>query len=113
MDFGIFYEIQVNSPLKHREREAEGFHQVLDQVALAEEGARCGKNRHARYRSSNGRVEVGTGRSGTIQELGGFGIPPEETRARWEEGLRILVDVWKSQDGTFSWKGRYFDIRAK
>jgi hypothetical protein len=21
MDFGIFYEIQVNSPLKHRERE--------------------------------------------------------------------------------------------
>jgi hypothetical protein len=29
MDFGIFYEIQVNSPLKHREREAEVFHQVL------------------------------------------------------------------------------------
>ncbi len=37
MDFGIFYEIQVNSPLKHREREAEVFHQVLEQVALAEE----------------------------------------------------------------------------
>jgi hypothetical protein len=29
MDFGIFYEIQANSPLKHREREAEVFHQVL------------------------------------------------------------------------------------
>jgi len=26
---------------------------------------------------SKGRVEVGTGRSGTIQEMGGFGIPPE------------------------------------
>ena len=37
-DFGIFYEIQVNSPLKHREREAEVFHQVLEQVALAEGG---------------------------------------------------------------------------
>jgi hypothetical protein len=37
MDFGIFYEIQVNSPLKHREREAEAFHQVLDQVVVAEE----------------------------------------------------------------------------
>ena len=36
MDFGIFYEIQVDSPLKHREREAEVFHQVLEQVALAE-----------------------------------------------------------------------------
>jgi hypothetical protein len=37
MDFGIFYEIQVNSPLKHREREAEVFHQVLDQAVAAEE----------------------------------------------------------------------------
>ena len=37
MDFGVFYEIQVNSPLKHREREAQVFHQVLEQVALAEE----------------------------------------------------------------------------
>ena len=37
MDFGIFYEIQVSSPLKHREREAQVFHQVLEQVALAEE----------------------------------------------------------------------------
>jgi alkanesulfonate monooxygenase SsuD/methylene tetrahydromethanopterin reductase-like flavin-dependent oxidoreductase (luciferase family) len=162
MDFGIFYEIQVNSPLKHREREAEVFHQVLEQVALAEEvgfsnfwsvehhfqpgfshcsapevlyGAlnqRTSKIRigHAvvllpfpynhpvrvaeRIATldilSKGRVEVGTGRSATIQELGGFGIPPEETRARWEEGLRILVDIWKSKDGTFSWKGRYFDI---
>src|SRR5262249_57690608 len=37
MDFGIFYEIQVNSPLKHREREAQVFHEVLEQVALADE----------------------------------------------------------------------------
>ena len=26
MDFGIFYEIQVASPLKHREREYQVFH---------------------------------------------------------------------------------------
>jgi alkanesulfonate monooxygenase SsuD/methylene tetrahydromethanopterin reductase-like flavin-dependent oxidoreductase (luciferase family) len=30
---------------------------------------------------SNGRVEVGTGRSATQIELGGFGIPYKETRA--------------------------------
>ena len=59
---------------------------------------------------SKGRVEVGTGRSATIQELGGFGIPPEETRARWEDSLRLLVKIWSSKDGTFSWKGRYFDV---
>jgi hypothetical protein len=37
MDFGIFYEIQVNSPLKHREREYQAFHDVMKQVVRAEE----------------------------------------------------------------------------
>lgn len=162
MDFGIFYEIQVDSPLKHREREAMVFHQVLEQVAFAEEMgfnnfwtvehhfqpgfAHCSapevlygavSQRTSRIRIghavvllpfpynhpvrvaerlatldilSKGRLEVGTGRSATIQELGGFSIPPDETRPRWEEGLRILTEIWKSKDGTFSWKGRYFDI---
>ena len=162
MDFGIFYEVQVNSPLKHREREYEVFHQVLEQVALADEvgfnnfwsvehhfqpgfshssapevlyGALTQRTKRIRIGHavvllpfpynhpirvaerlatldilSKGRLEVGTGRSGTIQELGGFGIPPDETRARWDEGLRVLMAVWRSKDGTFSYKGRYFDI---
>ena len=59
---------------------------------------------------SNGRVEMGTGRSITVQELGGFGIPPKETRARWEEALDIITTIWRSPDGTFSYKGDYFDI---
>jgi len=37
MDVGIFYEIQVASPLKHREREYQVFHQVMDQVVNAEQ----------------------------------------------------------------------------
>lgn len=37
MEFGIFYEIQVNSPLKHREREYQVFHDVMRQVKRAEE----------------------------------------------------------------------------
>ena len=162
MDFGIFYEIQVNSPLKHREREYQAFHDVMDQVVRAEEvgfshfwtvehhfqvgfahssapevlyGAisqRTSKIRigHAvvllpfpynhpvriaeRVATldilSKGRVEVGTGRSITQVELGGFGIPYKETRARWEEALDIITTIWKSEDGTFSYKGKYFDI---
>jgi luciferase family oxidoreductase group 1 len=162
MDFAIFYEIQVNSPLKHRERERQAFYDVLDQVVLAEEmgftnfwtvehhfqpgfahssapeviyGAVSQRTKKIRIGHavvllpfpynhpvrvaervatldilSHGRVEVGTGRSATVQELGGFGIPAEETRARWEEALRMLVTIWTSDDGTFSWKGRYFDI---
>jgi alkanesulfonate monooxygenase SsuD/methylene tetrahydromethanopterin reductase-like flavin-dependent oxidoreductase (luciferase family) len=57
---------------------------------------------------SNGRVNVGTGRSATEAELAGFGIPPEETRARWEEALEMLPRMW--MDETFSWDGRYFKV---
>jgi alkanesulfonate monooxygenase SsuD/methylene tetrahydromethanopterin reductase-like flavin-dependent oxidoreductase (luciferase family) len=162
MDFGIFYEIQVDSPLKHREREYQAFHDVMDQVVRAEEvgfthfwtvehhfqvgfahssapevlyGAisqRTSKIRigHAvvllpfpynhpirvaeRVATldilSKGRVEVGTGRSATQVELGGFGIPYKETRARWEEALDIITTIWKSKDGTFSYQGKYFNI---
>ena len=143
MDFGIFYEIQVNSPLKHREREYQAFHDVMDQVVRAEEvgfshfwtvehhfqvgfahssapevlyGAisqRTSKIRigHAvvllpfpynhpvriaeRVATldilSKGRVEVGTGRSITQVELGGFGIPYKETRARWCRAPSVLT----------------------
>ena len=162
MDFGIFYEIQVDSPLKHREREYQAFHDVMNQVVRAEEVgftnfwtvehhfqvgfAHCSapevlygaiSQRTSKIRIghavvllpfpynhpvriaervatldilSNGRVEVGTGRSITQVELGGFGIPYKETRARWEEALDIITTIWKSKDGTFSYKGKYFDI---
>ena len=59
---------------------------------------------------SHGRMEVGTGRSSTVQELGGFGIPPEETRSRWEDALRCMITIWTSENGTFSYKGQYYDI---
>ena len=162
MDVGIFYEIQVASPLKHREREYQVFHQVMDQVVNAEQAGfdsfwtvehhfqpgfahasapeviygavsqrtskiRIGHgvvllpfpyNHPVRVAErvatldilSHGRVEMGTGRSITVQELGGFGIPHNETRPRWEEALDIITTIWKSKDGTFSHKGRYFDI---
>ncbi len=57
---------------------------------------------------SNGRVEFGTGRSGTLIELEGFGIPPEETRARWEEALEMLPQMWMQE--TFAYQGTYFQI---
>ena len=57
---------------------------------------------------SNGRMEVGTGRSTTEIEMGGFGIPPSETRARWDEALHMLPKIWTNE--TFSWEGEYFKI---
>lgn len=57
---------------------------------------------------SNGRVEFGTGRSGTLIELDGFGIPLDESRARWEEALDMIPKIWMQE--TFSYQGTYFQI---
>jgi alkanesulfonate monooxygenase SsuD/methylene tetrahydromethanopterin reductase-like flavin-dependent oxidoreductase (luciferase family) len=57
---------------------------------------------------SDGRLEFGTGRSLTWEELGGFGIDPAEKQLLWEEALEIVVGAWTEE--TFSWKGRRFEI---
>lgn len=54
---------------------------------------------------SNGRVDLGSGRSTTPAELYGFGLDPEEARAQWEEGLeavaRLLAEENVELDGKF------------
>jgi alkanesulfonate monooxygenase SsuD/methylene tetrahydromethanopterin reductase-like flavin-dependent oxidoreductase (luciferase family) len=54
---------------------------------------------------SNGRVDIGSGRSTTPSELYGFGLDPEESRAQWLEGLeavaRLLAEEDVALDGAF------------
>jgi alkanesulfonate monooxygenase SsuD/methylene tetrahydromethanopterin reductase-like flavin-dependent oxidoreductase (luciferase family) len=57
---------------------------------------------------SGGRLEFGTGRSGTLPELGGFRIDPAQTRDMWEEALRLIVKAWTTP--TLQHKGQFFDI---
>lgn len=57
---------------------------------------------------SNGRVNFGTGRSITHQELGGFGVDPALSRPMWEEALSIIPRMW--QTDSFSHEGRFFNI---
>ncbi|MBI2914086.1 MAG: LLM class flavin-dependent oxidoreductase, partial [Chloroflexi bacterium] len=57
---------------------------------------------------SNGRVELGTGRSITEQELGGFGIDPADSRPMWEEAVQMIPKMWTQE--TFSWEGDYFVV---
>jgi alkanesulfonate monooxygenase SsuD/methylene tetrahydromethanopterin reductase-like flavin-dependent oxidoreductase (luciferase family) len=57
---------------------------------------------------SDGRVDLGTGRSTTLIEMGGFGIDPEQTRAMWEEALSIIPRMWL--EDPFSHEGHYFKI---
>ncbi|HKN01137.1 MAG TPA: LLM class flavin-dependent oxidoreductase [Candidatus Binataceae bacterium] len=57
---------------------------------------------------SNGRVEFGSGRSITEQELGGFQVNPEDSRPMWEEAVAAIPKMWTQP--TFSWDGKYFKM---
>lgn len=57
---------------------------------------------------SNGRLDLGTGRSGTWTELAGFGVDPEETKKYWDETIRMLPKMWTQP--RFSWQGRTFTV---
>jgi alkanesulfonate monooxygenase SsuD/methylene tetrahydromethanopterin reductase-like flavin-dependent oxidoreductase (luciferase family) len=57
---------------------------------------------------SNGRVELGTGRSVTVAELEGFGVDPAETRPMWEEAVRMIPRMWREE--RFEHRGKYFRV---
>jgi alkanesulfonate monooxygenase SsuD/methylene tetrahydromethanopterin reductase-like flavin-dependent oxidoreductase (luciferase family) len=57
---------------------------------------------------SNGRVELGTGRSITEQELGGFMIDPDETIDQWEESVRAIPKMWMNDKVSF--EGKYLKM---
>ena len=46
---------------------------------------------------SNGRVEMGTGESASITELGGFDRDMETKREVWEDALRCIIPMFKDQ----------------
>lgn len=52
---------------------------------------------------SGGRLELGTARSSTWTELGGFGADPDLTKAWWAEYVSILPRMWMEE--AFSYEG--------
>jgi len=46
---------------------------------------------------SNGRMELGTGRSTTAQELDGFNVDYDRTREEVKEALEIIVKAWTEE----------------
>jgi alkanesulfonate monooxygenase SsuD/methylene tetrahydromethanopterin reductase-like flavin-dependent oxidoreductase (luciferase family) len=57
---------------------------------------------------SNGRVDLGTGRSSTRAELEGFGIEPSQTRAMWQEAIGHVVGCWTNDEYEFA--GKYWQM---
>ena len=57
---------------------------------------------------SNGRVDMGTGRSSTRAELEGFGIDPADTRAMWQEAIGHVVGCWTND--TYEFHGEHWSM---
>jgi alkanesulfonate monooxygenase SsuD/methylene tetrahydromethanopterin reductase-like flavin-dependent oxidoreductase (luciferase family) len=57
---------------------------------------------------SNGRVDIGLGRSLVSVELGAFDMDPKDTRPAQQEVIDILPRVWT--EDPFSWDGKYYKI---
>ena len=57
---------------------------------------------------SDGRVDLGTGRSTTLIEMDGFEVNPADTKAQWEEAISMIPRMWT--EDTFSHEGRFYSI---
>ena len=70
-------------------------------IKIAEESAICDI-------LSDGRLEFGVGR-GIARHYPSYGIPPDESRGRFNEALDFILAAWTNE--TFSFDGRYFRAR--
>jgi len=68
-------------------------------IRLAEEAATVDQ-------VSRGRLDFGVGRSGFARAYAGYGIPYNESRARFQESLEIIHKAWNNE--RFSHSGTYF-----
>jgi alkanesulfonate monooxygenase SsuD/methylene tetrahydromethanopterin reductase-like flavin-dependent oxidoreductase (luciferase family) len=59
---------------------------------------------------SNGRLDLGAGRGGTLQELSLCNVDPDRTYLEVEEALKIISHVWLND--TFEWHGDLLTIKA-
>ncbi|MBO55146.1 MAG: hypothetical protein CL886_05730 [Dehalococcoidia bacterium] len=57
---------------------------------------------------SEGRFELGIGRSGFPRAYDVYGIPYDQSRARFDEALEILIKCWSSSE--FSYDGEFYKI---
>jgi alkanesulfonate monooxygenase SsuD/methylene tetrahydromethanopterin reductase-like flavin-dependent oxidoreductase (luciferase family) len=58
---------------------------------------------------SRGRLDMGVGRGNRPAEFRGYQVPQQESRARFEEAVDILLHAWTEE--RFSYTGRFFTIQ--
>ncbi|MGI9595350.1 MAG: LLM class flavin-dependent oxidoreductase [Acidimicrobiales bacterium] len=60
---------------------------------------------------SGGRLEMGTGRSATWTELGGFEANPDDTKKSWDEFVHALPKMWTQE--RYSHDGHFFSMPSR
>jgi alkanesulfonate monooxygenase SsuD/methylene tetrahydromethanopterin reductase-like flavin-dependent oxidoreductase (luciferase family) len=58
---------------------------------------------------SRGRLDMGVGRGNRPTEFRGYQVPQQESRARFEEAVDILMHAWNEE--RFSYDGHFFTIK--
>jgi len=60
---------------------------------------------------SGGRLEMGTGRSATWTELGGFEANPDDTKKTWDEFVHALPRMWTEE--RYRHDGQFFSMPSR
>ncbi len=60
---------------------------------------------------SGGRLEMGTGRSATWTELGGFGADLDTTKQSWDEYVHAIPQMWTQE--RFGFDGQFFSMPTR
>ena len=57
---------------------------------------------------SRGRIDFGSGRGSGLKEWSGFEIEEQGTKEAWDESLRAILAMWRTEE--FAWDGKNFKI---
>ncbi len=60
---------------------------------------------------SGGRLEMGTGRSATWTELGGFQSNPDDTKKTWDEFVHAIPKMWTQE--RYRHEGQFFSMPSR
>ena len=56
---------------------------------------------------TDGRIEVGTGRSNAYEQTG-LGVDPRDTRSLWNESINMLPKIWTSEE--YEYEGEHWSV---
>jgi alkanesulfonate monooxygenase SsuD/methylene tetrahydromethanopterin reductase-like flavin-dependent oxidoreductase (luciferase family) len=103
-------EVWLTAVAQHTERIRIG-HGVVQVPAGFNHPVRVAERAAALDILSGGRLELGTGRSITSEELGGFQIDLADSRPMWREAVSLIPRLWTEENVTF--EGQYTTIPGR